>query len=197
MKVLKRILGVLGTGYTALVVTVLAVRPGEWKDNLNEWGIILGLPLVFAAGIGSVLLVQWWNSRREMEPGNAENVNGAVFSLMTQEDYQKEAESLLEADSARKIVKVFGYTGGREVLDILGTNVEDQRNLEVRFLHRNWLVEREDETQHNSTNPDLPRPWHKSNEIQGKLTESLKQRMRRTFMYYRHQPCIKSHDHRN
>jgi hypothetical protein len=183
----SRALKVIG-GLLAALITVLALTPEQWSEHLTQWRVALGgtglaaLCLLGGCALGVV-------GHRLYAARSATPLSSDGIRIISAEDYESEVRDLIKSE-VYPVIKVLGYTGETVLTDLFRFDDRYRGNLEVRFLHRNWLVERYDESTHNEKYENL-RPWKKSEAIRTLAYEDWEHPLRRQFRYYYRQPIVK------
>jgi len=167
------------------VFTLLAVTPSQLSKNLNDWlGAVGGLEVVagVAAGVFVGLGLAWYYG--------LSSANDVLVDAVT---YRKAFQREIATDEFR-LVKVFGYTGETVLNDLFNYEDRYKKNLSVRMLERNWVVEMQEEKLHNERPENQSRrPWDKSSAIRESAQKSLTSphEMKPECRYYREAPHIK------
>ncbi len=175
------ILAVLG-----ILLAIFAIPPESWLYSFGIWSTFMGSTgsyiVTFTVGIVLTIIVsQLINSRR----------NRSLLRVLSGDEYIKEFQSHLKSGKY-PIVKIFGYTGEVVTNDLITYLDRYHSGLEIRMLHRNWIIEREDENAHNKVIEHGGfRLWDKSNAIRSLATENWGHSLKREIRYYSHQPILK------
>lgn len=114
-----------------------------------------------------------------------------TVEIITETEYKKAFNELFTMGKY-KTVKVFGYTGEVVSNDLITYADRYIDYIELRMLHRNPIVEKVDETQHNDRIKEMGiRPWDKYHAIQRMALDNWSFKLKREIRYYSHQPIIK------
>ena len=172
---MKTILSILG-----LAIGIFAVPPEAWMDTLMNWQkalLFLAHPLVIIV-CSALLAISVYKK----------------FSvrIVSEEDYSKEFRILLNSGKY-SVVKIFGYTGEVVTNDLLKYKDRYNKDVEIKLLLRNWLVEETDENEHNNNRKrDNTRPWVKSVAIRAMAFKRWEEQpLQIKIRYYDHQPILK------
>ena len=185
-RALKVLVGAFG-----FFVAVVALTPQQWSEQLSQWrGAIGSTGLMILCLIGGAALGAVGHRLYSLyfAPGHTDNQDAGV-RLISAAEYEAEVRSLIESEHYR-VIKIFGYTGETVLADLFRFDDRYRGNLEIRFLHRNWVIEADDEARHNASHPDV-RPWKKSDAIRALAAEDWEHPLRRQFRYYGRQPFVK------
>lgn len=175
------ILAVLG-----ILLAIFAIPPESWVSNFGIWGTYIRSTGIYVATfligvVFTIIIYQSINSRR----------NRSLLRVLSGDEYAKEFQNRLKSGKY-PIVKIFGYTGEVVTNDLITYLDRYHSGLEIRLLHRNWIVEREDEDTHNRGIERLGfRLWDKSKAIKNLAVEDWEHPLKREIRYYSHQPILK------
>ncbi len=182
----RRIRRAAGAGSVAtvcgLLLAVLAIPPDQWAASLRTWADQIRplAPYLLGLVVGSGLTALIFRSRMK-KPIKILDVNAYVS--MFRRDFDSRQFDL---------VKIFGYTGEVVGNDLIRYEDKYRTDVEIRLLHRNWLIERSDEDAHNAiTAARGVRPWRKWKAIRDVGTQPWLHALRRNIRYYSHQPIVK------
>ena len=126
--------------------------------------------------------------------GRFKKKSGAVegdLGIISGERYSELFQTYLKGGKY-PIVKIFGYTGEVVSTDLITYLDRYRQNTEIRMLHRDPVIERRDENEHNANLVDSSiRHWNKAKAIERMCLEDWSFALRREIRYYIHQPIIK------
>ncbi|OHE42023.1 MAG: hypothetical protein A2Y16_00090 [Tenericutes bacterium GWF2_57_13] len=113
------------------------------------------------------------------------------IEVISEDSYKKIFNDFFVSGKYNK-VKVFGYTGEVVNNDLITYADRYIDNIELYMLHRNPIIEQNDELIHNArlANSEI-REWDKASSIIKLAKEKWKFQMKREIRYYPHQPIIK------
>lgn len=172
-----------------VLVAIFAISPESWRNNLIEWQDILvmftreAILILCTVVITIIIYKKFFKSNISHESN---------IRIVSEKEYIEEFRELFSSGKYA-VVKVFGYTGEVVTNDLFEYKDRYHRGTEIRFLHRNWIVEKSDEEAHNleAKKHDI-RPWVKAaaiREMAFRKWDSNPQR--RIIRYYSHQPILK------
>jgi len=179
--------GVIGGGViavVAIIITIIAVSPKTWEDNFTQWYIFIvaisNYLLILLVGILISVIIILEKKRRNF-----------ILRLISGDEYTDDFKKLLKSGNY-PIVKIFGYTGEVVNNDLITYLDRYCSGIEIRYLHRSWIVEEKDEKVHNKMiEHSKIRPWNKSKSIKETAFKDWNSTLKRDIRYYEHQPIIK------
>jgi hypothetical protein len=170
----------------AIVIAIIAVPPEIWEENFTKWYsfIVSKSNYLFTLVVGiliSVIIIYARNRKK----------NNFMLCIISDDEYKDDFQKLLKSGNF-PIVKIFGYTGEVVNNDLITYLDRYHSGIEIRYLHRNWIIEERDENIHNKIIKGTGiRLWNKSEAIKKTAFEGWNYTLIRTIRYYEHQPIIK------
>jgi hypothetical protein len=173
-----------GGAIIAIIIAIIAVSPKIWTENFAQWySLIVEISnylLLLLVGILVLIIIVILNKKR----------NNFTLDIISGDEYIDDFHKLLKSANY-PIVKIFGYTGEVVNNDLITYLDRYYSGIEIRYLHRNWIIEEQDENAHNRLIGHTKRPWNKSKAIKKTALEDWNFTLTRSIRYYKHQPIIK------